>query len=900
MLGTSHLAVALVNWLATLLATPWPLPRMDLSGGIPPEARTLVVTPTMLTSAQNIEDLVEALEVRFLANRDDHLHFGLLTDFRDAPEETLPEDAALVQLAAQQIEALNEKYPRDRGDTFFLFHRPRRWNPQEQIWMGYERKRGKLADLNALLRGGSPHPGPLPQGEGVLHQSAQERFARVVGDPAILLDVKYVITLDTDTQLPRDAAWQLVGAMAHPLNRARYDAGQQRVGEGYGILQPRVAVSLPGANRSRFARLYGSDAGIDPYTHAISDVYQDWFQEGSFIGKGIYEVDAFEQAVSGCFPENRILSHDLLEGCYARSGLLSDVQLYEDYPASYSADVNRRYRWIRGDWQIATWLLPRVPGLDGRPRKNPLSVLSRWKLADNLRRSLAPAALTLLFVLGWTVMASPGFWTLAVLGILLIPALATSLLNVLRKPGDVRWGQHLAAAARSTGQHLTQAAFSLVCLPYEAFFSLDAMIRTFWRMRVSHQRLLEWTSSGDLDRQRRRDLVAFYRMMGVAPALAVVTALGLAAANPAALAVAGPLLVLWLASPAIAWWMSRPLTRRAARLTADQTRFLRTLSRKTWAFFETFVGPKDYWLPPDNVQEHPVAAVAHRTSPTNMGLSLLANLAAYDFGYLPAGRLIERTTCALRTMAGLERHRGHFYNWYDTQSLKPLQPVYISSVDSGNLAGHLLTLQPGLLALIDAPILSARLFDGISDTFCLLVDAAEGPLPAPFARFQQTLESAIHARPTTLATAWQCLDALTTSAESGVRGLAANAGSEVNRWAQALAQQCRDALEELLFFAPWLAAEIPPNPPLKKGGGEAGGISSPPSFRNGGQGGFPAIPTLRQLAQLEVELSPTAEEREPLSTLRPLLQDASQRARERIAAIEHPGAASRRTGPDRL
>ncbi|TVR58348.1 MAG: cyclic beta 1-2 glucan synthetase, partial [Candidatus Competibacteraceae bacterium] len=846
-LGTSHLAVALVNWLATLLATPWPLPRLDFSRGIPPEARTLVVTPTMLTSTRNIEDLVEALEVRFLANRDDSLHFALLTDFRDAPEETLPEDEALVQLAARRIEALNEKYPRDRGDTFFLFHRPRRWNPQERVWMGYERKRGKLADLNALLRG-----------------DAQERFSRVVGDPALLSNVKYVITLDTDTQLPRDAAWQLVGAMAHPLNRARYDADQQRVCEGYGILQPRVAVSLPGANRSRFARLYGSDAGIDPYTHAVSDVYQDWFQEGSFIGKGIYEVDAFEQAVNGRFPENRILSHDLLEGCHARSGLLSDVQLYEDYPASYSADVSRRYRWIRGDWQIARWLLPQVPGLDGRPRKNPLSALSRWKLADNLRRSLAPAALTLLLVLGWTVLESPGFWTLAVLGILLIPALATSLLNVLRKPGDVRWCQHLAAAARTTGQNLAQAAFSLVCLPYEAFFSLDAMVRTFWRLRVSHQRLLEWTSSGDLDRQRRQNLGAFYRMMRVAPALAGVTALGLAVTQPAVLAVAGPILLLWLTSPAIAWWMSRPLARREARLTAEQTRFLRTVSRKTWAFFETFVGPEDYWLPPDNVQEHPVAAVAHRTSPTNMGLSLLANLAAHDFGYLPAGRLIDRTSCALRTMVGLERYRGHFYNWYDTQSLKPLQPIYISSVDSGNLAGALLTLQQGLLALVDTPILSARVFDGLSDTFCLLVDAAEGPLPTPFARFQQTLESASTARPTTLVATWQYLDALTTSAEDGVRGLAADVGSETNRWARALARQCREVRDELLSLAPWL--DQPSPTPLS-------------------QTGDSAIPTLRELAKLE--LSPTAEEREPLSTLRPLFQDASHRARERIAALEH-------------
>jgi cyclic beta-1,2-glucan synthetase len=411
---------------------------------------------------------------------------------------------------------------------------------------------------------------------------------------------------------------------------------------------------------------------------------------------------------------------------------------------------------------------------------------------------------------------------------------------------------------------LAQAAFSLVCLPYEAFFSLDAMVRTFWRLRVSHQRLLEWTSSGDLDRQRRQDLGAFYRMMRVAPALAGVTALGLAVTQPAVLAVAGPILLLWLTSPAIAWWMSRPLARREARLTAEQTRFLRTVSRKTWAFFETFVGPEDYWLPPDNVQEHPVAAVAHRTSPTNMGLSLLANLAAHDFGYLPAGRLIDRTSCALRTMVGLERYRGHFYNWYDTQSLKPLQPIYISSVDSGNLAGALLTLQQGLLALVDTPILSARVFDGLSDTFCLLADAAEGPLPTPFARFQQTLESASTARPTTLVATWQYLDALTTSAEDGVRGLAADAGSETNRWARALARQCREVRDELLSLAPWL--DQPSPTPLS-------------------QTGDSAIPTLRELAKLE--LSPTAEEREPLSTLRPLFQDASHRARERIAALEH-------------
>lgn len=398
LLATSQLAVALVNWLATLLAQPHALPRMDFSAGIPPESRALVVIPTLLTSPDNVESLIEALEVRFLANRDGNLHFGLLTDLADAAEETLASDAPLMELARERIEALNAHYAGGGNDIFFLFHRPRRWNPHDRIWMGYERKRGKLADLNVLLQEGD-----------------SDGFSLVVGATAVLAGVKYVITLDTDTQLPREAARQFVGTMAHPLHRPVYDAALGRVRAGYGILQPRVSVSLPGAGQSRYARLHGGEPGIDPYTRAVSDVYQDAFQEGSFIGKGIYDLDAFEQSLKGRFPENRILSHDLMEGCYARCGLLSDVQLYEEYPARYGADVNRRHRWIRGDWQLAGWLMPWVPGPDGRRRRNPLSALSRWKLFDNLRRSLGPAALTLLLLLGWTLYSSAVSWTLTVL-----------------------------------------------------------------------------------------------------------------------------------------------------------------------------------------------------------------------------------------------------------------------------------------------------------------------------------------------------------------------------------------------------------------------------------------------------------------------------------------------------
>jgi cyclic beta-1,2-glucan synthetase len=801
LLCASQLAVAMVNWLATLLVIPQPLPRMDFSKGIPPESRTLAIVPTMLARAQNIEDLIEALEIRFIANRDDNLHFGLLTDFHDAAEETLPEDGPLLLLARQRIEGLNEKYRNTRGDTFFLFHRPRRWNARDGVWMGYERKRGKLGALNALLRGSSSRGENSP-------------FSLIVGDTGVLSSVKYVITLDTDTQLPRDSARQFVGAMAHPLNRAQYDEGKQRVVAGYGILQPRVAVSLPGTNRSRYARLYGSDAGIDPYTRAVSDVYQDIFFEGSFIGKGIYEVDAFERSLSGRFPENRILSHDLIEGCYARAGLLSDVMLYEEYPYRYSADVSRRHRWIRGDWQLLRWLLPGVPGPDGRRQRNPLSLLSRWKLFDNLRRSLAPSALTLLLLFGWTVLSSPWFWTLSVLGIILIPSLISVSLDLLGKPGDLHFGQHLASVGRSAARRLTQVVFTLACLPYEAFFSLDAIARTAWRMLVTHKRLLEWRPSGDPDRKDRTGLVASYRTMWFAPLFAVAAIIYPALYNPVALGAAAPILFLWFASPVIAWRISMPLARSEARLNPDQTAFLHKLSRKTWAFFETFVGPEDHWLPPDNYQDHPAPAVAHRTSPTNMGLALLANLSAHDFGYISMRQLIDRTTNALSTMESLERYRGHFYNWYDTQSLKPLQPKYVSSVDSGNLAAHLLTLRQGLLALPGHKILSPRVFEGLRDTLRIFVEAtaeagSAGDVSALLTQLQKELESACGFNPSTLTAARLRLEQLAKHAEDVLSGIdRGDAGpenqpkAEVLWWARAFAGQCRSALDEITLLAP--------------------------------------------------------------------------------------------------
>ena len=869
LLCTSRLAVALVDWLATLLTTPHLLPRLDYSEGIPRQSRTLVVIPSMLASAAAIADLLEGLEVRFLANQDENLGFALLTDFLDARAETLPEDEALVLLVKGKIEELNAKYGSRSGGPFLLFHRPRRFNARERTWMGYERKRGKLAALNACLRRAGPAAGSLAD------------FSLVVGNTAGLSEVKYVITLDTDTQLPRDAARQLVGAIAHPLNQAVFDARTQRVRAGYGILQPRMAESLSGI-RSRYAQLWGSEPGLDPYTRAVSDVYQDLFGEGSFIGKGIYDVDAFERALAGRFPENRILSHDLVEGCYARSGLLTDVQLYEVYPPRYGADVVRRRRWIRGDWQIAFWTLPWVRAPRTGWQKNPLPLLARWKIFDNLRRSTVPVAATLLLLLGWSVLLRPWLWTLAVLGVFLISPIVVSLVDILRKPRDVLLAQHLTGCGRSAALRFAQVGFAFACLPYEAGFSLDAILRTSFRVLLSRRRLLEWGLASDTKagaRSSLADLAASFRTMWTAPVLSAATLLCLACFRPEALALAGPILALWLASPALAWWSSRALPRRVSQLTGDDARFLAGVARKTWGFFETFVGPKDHWLPPDNVQEQPAAVIAHRTSPTNMGLSLLANLAAHDFGFISTGRLVERTSNALHAMTSLPRHRGHFYNWYDTQSLEPLRPHYVSSVDSGNLGGHLLTLRQGLLALLDEPMVGPRLFAGMAATLPLVTDDAADAAPREIAGVKAALSLATDAPPLTLAATRRSIESIAKAADSLATRLAADAVVSAHTWAQALVRQCQDALADLAFIAPWTSL------PAAPAGVDGAAI-------------LDRIPTLRELATAASRLPPAgadglalgATEALDWAERQRLIAEGSHRAGKRIAVVQRLAA----------
>ena len=790
--GASQFAAAMVNWFVTLIAVPRLLPRMDYSRGVPAAMRTLVVVPTMLADLPGVDALLETIEVHFLGNQDPHVHFALLTDCVDAAHETLAEDEPLLRRARNGIEALNEKYRSADGERFFLLHRPRRWNAGEGVWMGFERKRGKLADLNALLRG-----------------AEQPLFALQVGDIAALSPIRYVITLDTDTHLPRDAARAMVGTLAHPLNQARYNRAQGRVSGGYGILQPRMAASLAPANRSHYAQLCSSEAGIDPYTRAASDVYQDLFGEGSFIGKGIYDVDAFERALADRLPVNRILSHDLLEGCYARAGLLNDVFLYEDYPASYAADVRRQQRWIRGDWQIAHWALPWVPGPDGQPQANTLSALSRWKIADNLRRHLAHIALLVLLVFGWTVLPRAGLWTLTVLGIALLPPALMTLLDVSHKATHEMLGAHLLASAYASRRRFMLAGFYLLCLPYEALFTLEAMLRTAWRMLISQRALLEWQISTLSMTNGQAGLGAAYRRMWIAPATGAAVLLCVAL-RPAVAISAAPLASLWLVAPLLAWWLSRPLTRRAPPLSAEQTLFLRRIARKTWAFFERWVGPADHWLPPDNYQQEPGPIVAHRTSPTNIGLSLLANLAATDFGFISTGTLLERTVNSFATMSLLTRHQGHFFNWYDTRTLQVLPTRYVSTVDSGNLAGHLLTLRAALIALPEQTLISPHLWPALRDTLAIVLEVTAVDQRPSLAALDQRLDAVCAAPQATLLATWQTLQWVTTRAtdlasESGHDSDAIHGDGDGRYWLHAFARQCRDLRDDLVYLAPWIA-----------------------------------------------------------------------------------------------
>ena len=857
-LVVSKLAITIINWFSTLLARPSLLPRMNFSKGIPEDYRTMVVIPTLLTSIPGLMDLIEGLEVRFLANRDANLPFALLTDFKDADAETLPEDDVLLQTAKQKIIELNRKYERIGEDTFFLFHRPRKWNKTQRKWIGYERKRGKLCELNMLMRG-----------------NGNENFSAIVGDPSIYTTIKFIIVLDTDTQMPRDAAWKLAGTLAHPLNHAFYNKKKKRVTEGYSILQPRVSNSLPGNTSSLYAKIHGNEPGTDPYTRATSDVYQDLFKQGSFIGKGIYDIDAFEEALHNTFPENSILSHDLLEGCYSRAGLVTDVQLYEEYPNRYSTDIQRRHRWIRGDWQIGNWILPFVPGPNKKILRNPISLLSKWKIFDNIRRSLVPIALLLLLMYGWTLSVVPLFWTAAVVIIIFLPSIINLLWTLFTKPKDVEFSQHFKYAVKMASDQFFQHLIELACLPFEAFSNADAICRTLWRMFISHKHLLQWNPYHSTI-NNTKTVVDVYCVMWLGPLVSLAIFIFLTFNYPLTLITAVPLLALWSIAPFAIWFISRPVVPTTETLSDEQRIYLRLLSRKIWYFFENFITREDNWLPPDNYQQEPVERTAHRTSPTNIGLCLLSYLTANDFGYISISETIERTNNTLNTLLRMERFRGHFYNWYDTQNLAPLHPRYVSTVDSGNLAGHLVTMQEGLLALADKAIIPANIFEGIIDAVRMLMEITPDKelLPA----FLKELEHNYEKHTTNIKDVNEYLIQTQSAFKKILIELDFVPEDEMDKLAQCIANQMENINIEISALVPWLL--LP---------------EAPEKFKDIIPD-LPAIPTIKQLTKIEQSLfhrvleayasDNTAAENEWLNQFRAGISEAGLKGKQMVLTLE--------------
>ena len=709
-------AVALVNRAVTRGLGATLLPALELRNGVLADLRTVVAVPTLLTTVQAIDEQIERLEVLHLASPEGDLQFALLSDWLDAASEHREGDEALLAAAVAGIARLNRQYdPAPAGDRFLLLHRKRVWNASEARWIGWERKRGKLHELNRLARGAS-----------------DTSFVALGGQAATLpVGIRYVVTLDADTRLPRDTVRRLIGKMAHPLNRPYFDSQAQRVTAGYGVLQPRVTPSLSvGSEGSLYQRVFSNVNGIDPYAAAVSDVYQDLFGEGSYVGKGIYDIDAFEAALAGRVADSTLLSHDLFEGTFARAGLASDIEVVEEFPARYDVDALRHHRWARGDWQLLPWLFGRGPVVNhDRDRvRAKMPAIGRWKMLDNLRRTLWAPACMLALLAGWTLpLAAASLWTEFILLTILLPPLIPVVSAVVSRRSEITLRSQVGTFGGDLGLALVQWALSLTVMAHQTWLMGDAVGRTLVRLFITRRHLLEWVPAAQAMIKPRLDLLGFYRRMAGGVGLSVLVAPILLLARDGAWILAAPFAALWIIAPAVMLWTSRsPRVGRRMKVSAADSQSLRLIARRTWRYFETFVTEADHLLPPDNFQEDPVPTLAHRTSPTNIGLYLLSAVTARDFGWLGTAETFERLEATIATLGNLSRFRGHFYNWYDTRDLRPLDPLYVSTVDSGNLTGHLITLANACQEWAAVTPTAVQRLTGIADALELARKALDG------------------------------------------------------------------------------------------------------------------------------------------------------------------------------
>ncbi len=778
-------AVDLFNSTVTSIFDPDPLPKLDFSKGIPAECCTLVAVPSLLLNEKQVRLLVNDLEVRFIANRDAHVHFALLTDLPDSVTKPHTNDThPLVELAVHLIDELNRKHGSPESGSFILLHRHRIFNVRQGVWMGWERKRGKLLDLNKLLAG------------------EFDAFPIKAGHLDALSQIRYVLTVDSDTQLPRGAAARLIGAIAHPLHQAVINPRLRIVTEGYGILQPRIGVSVRSASRSRLASIYSGQSGFDIYTRAISDVYQDLYGEGIFTGKGIYEVATLHAVLNRRFPRNALLSHDLIEGAFARAGLASDVELIDDYPSHLNAYSRRKHRWVRGDWQIAQWMFSRAPEESGHWAPNPISEVSRWKIFDNLRRSLVEPFTFILFVAGWLGLpGGPLYWTILPLVLLFFPTIVQFAFGL---GGAVSSGRKGSAGEALSGfwKAAVVSLLNWIFLPYQALLCLDAIIRALVRRLITGERLLEWETAAQAELHNTRHTL-IDRYFALTPLVSVAVAGLVYLVNPRhhhSLVVAAPVLVLWALAPIVAGWLNAPLGEQHMRLGPGDAMFLLTQALRIWRYFQQFGRERHNYLIPDNVEEDGLFEAA-RVSPTNLGLLFNARQAACELGFLTVPEFVELTNRSLATIARLEKYRGHLYNWYDTQTLKPLSDTpFVSSVDSGNFVASLYTLRSGTVALFRQPLLGLQLFSGLQTHWQLL--HLQKRLPASLAKLFPPVANA-------------SMGAWLTWLSAARAALAAASSAPTNRhkdswWFAETARRVNAILELLENYMPWLLPEYAP------------------------------------------------------------------------------------------
>ncbi len=786
LLAVLESAVMITNTTVTSLLTPKKLPKLDFSEGIPSRCAAIVAVPILLTSEAQTRKAVKDLEIRFLGNRDRNLHFALLTDPPDSHEQ-FDEKDELAALCSELVEELNQTYGSRKNGSFFHFHRSRSFNSREGLWMGWERKRGKLLQFNRFLMG------------------QEDAFSLKTGNIPALSGIRYVITLDLDTQLPPGSAHRMIGALAHPLNAAVIDSRSNTVVEGYGILQPRVEISVQSAHRSRLAALFSGETGLDIYTRAVSDVYQDLFGEAIFSGKGIYELDTFQKVLDNRLPCDSILSHDLIESAYARAGLLSDVEVVDDYPSSFSALNRRKHRWMRGDWQVSPWLFSRVRDAAGRIASNPISHVSRWKIFDNLRRGLTDASIFAALLYAWFAMPQDALrWTLIVVAVLFLPVYFRFFLGIANAGRDLLsldfWKTSLEDFKSSHERMFLRIAF----LCYQALVELDAALRTLARMKVTHSRMLEWetAAAAESDSRGTHRVDRYIRISALLP---IAIGILVAVFSPEAIVVSIPFLAIWAALPKLIGWLDQPSGPHQSALDDSDRALIRNAGLRTWRFFREFSTAEENWLVPDLLQETP-SLIAHRISTTNLGLLLNARLAAYDLGHLSANELADVTEKTFEAVERMPKCEGQLYNWYSTHTLQPDQPLFVSTVDNGNLLCSLWTLKEGCRDMTRDALIRPLAWRSIHDHVDLLEEIIQDqPDTDELRPAIDDLRQRIIALSMEMPDAFEkyaTLDLDMAIFTEKVAGSAA--GDEVRWWTSELQSRVKQLVGNAREFAPWL------------------------------------------------------------------------------------------------